>query len=218
MAHHKQSEEDQRNTYLHLLLDKTLRGIALHDMARDNSVTHFGTLKIGLIGRSRIDPHRDLVRPLGEVLRAYARDRNELSRRTAVRKSDLPFMVGTLELRDRAGSLDPHLHYFIRLRPNEEPRYRGFLRTRFGSDRTKGADSLPAYAYPPGTSVDWRPWIFPNPVSSEIRPARPIILRRDAAPTFDLQALSDGGLRAALYSVKQGRGSEIVSHLDLFET
>ncbi|CAN5213126.1 hypothetical protein BH10PSE2_BH10PSE2_11890 [soil metagenome] len=202
---------------MHLLSDRELRGIALHDIATENGVTHFGTLKIGLLGRSRIDINRELIRPLGEVVRAYARDRNNLSKRTAVKKSDLPFIVGTVELRDKAGSLDPHLHYFVRLRPDEEPRYRGFLRTRFGRDCTKGAEALPALAHPPGTSADWRPWLLPYAIPADGRPIHPIILRRDAEPTFDLQQLYDDGLRAATYSAKQGSGSEIVSHLDLFE-
>lgn len=187
---------------------------ALLQLAQDNEVTHWGTLKIGLIGRSRIDTDRELLKPLGEVVRAYSRVRNNLPNRARVEKHHLPFMVGTVEQYDRAGSLDPHLHYFIRLRKDEEPRYRGFLRSRFGRDCTDGAASLPAYAHPPETSADWSPWLYPEIVLSDGRPSRPIIKRLDARPTFDLQALYDDGFRAANYAVKQGKASDIVSHLD----
>lgn len=200
-----------------LLSERKKRGIALHHIAKENGATHFGTLKIGLIGRPRIDIDRELLRPLGEVLRAYARDRNTLPNRATVKRTDLPFIIGTAERYDRAGSLDPHLHYFIRLRTDEEPRYRGFLRSRFGRDCTRSAASLSAYAHPSGTSADWKDLLLPHAVGAEDRPVRPIITRRDAAPTFDLQWLHDDGFRAATYSMKQGRGSEIVSHLDLFD-
>jgi hypothetical protein len=66
-------------------------------------------------------------------------------------------------------------------------------------------------------SVDWKPWFAPLAVAVDARLDHPIIKRRDVSPTFDLQALYDDGFRAAIYAVKQGRGSELVSHLDLFD-
>lgn len=190
-------------------------GEALHEFARENGATHFGTLKVGLIGRARIDMHRDLLRPLGIVLREYGRDRRDLPKRATVEASDVPFLAGVVEQYDRAGSLDPHLHYFISLESGEEPRYRGFLRRRFGRDATMGAASLPAVAYEPFTRADMRPFIFPTPVSVSTPPVRRIIARRDAQPSFDLQQLSDDWEGAASYSAKQSSTPDIITHSEL---
>ena len=187
---------------------------ALYDLAEANGVTHFGTLKLGLIGRSRIDTHRDLLRPLAVVIRTYGRDRSDLPKRSPLKVEHLPFLVGVAERYDRAGSLDPHLHYFIRLRADEEPRYRGFLRSRFGQDRTRGADSLIALAHPPGEPAHIRPFVFPSEIAVSDRPIRPLIMRRDATPSFDLQPLRTDWRRAAAYSVKQSLTPIIISHLD----
>ena len=192
-------------------------GCALHEFANENGATHFGTLKIGLVGRSRIDPHRDLLRPLAVVMREYGRDRCDLPNRTKVEAAHLPFLAGVVEKYDRAGSLDPHLHYFIALEPDEEPRYRGFLRRRFGHDATVGAAGLSAVAYDPGTPAQMRAFIFPTPVEVSHSTIRRIIARRDAKPTFDLQPLRSDWERAATYSAKQSTAPDIITHLDLLE-
>ena len=187
---------------------------ALHDLASTNGVTHFGTLKIGLIGRSRIDIHRDLIRPLREVVRAYGYVRCDLPRRAKLEKSHLPYLIGVIEKRDRSGSYDPHLHYFIRLKHDEEPLYRGFLRSRYGRDCTKGAVALPAHIHLPNTPASMRPYLFPVEVPAFARPTRPLIQRRDATPTFDLQPLTSDWRRATAYIVKQSLSPDIISHLD----
>ena len=189
-------------------------GDGLHDLASANGATHFGTLKIGLIGRSRIDIHRELIRPLREVTREYARLRFDLPRRAKLDASHFPFMVGVIEKRDRAGSFDPHLHYFIRLETDEEPLYRGFLRSRFGRDCTKGAVALPAHVHLPETPASMRPYVFPIEVPVHVRPTRPLIFRRDATPTFDLQPLESDWRRATAYIVKQSLSPDIITHLD----
>lgn len=189
---------------------------ALYDLAESNGVTHFGTLKLGLIGRSKIDLHRELLRPLAVVFRTYGRDRSELSKRSRPTADHLPFLVGVVERYDRAGSLDPHLHYFIRLRLGEEPHYRGFLRARFGRDHTKGAEGLAALTHPPGTPARMR-FFRPDSVCALSRPGRPLITRPDATPTFDLQPLRGDWRRAISYSIKQSSTSEIISHLDLLK-
>ena len=188
---------------------------ALHDFAETGGATHFGTLKLGLIGRSRIDLHRELLRPLAVVIRTYGYARSDLPKRATLEAEHLPFLVGVIERNDRAGSLDPHLHYFIRLRPNEEPLYRGFLRSRFGRDCTKGAASLPAFTHPEGTPAEMRQFLIPTAVSVLARPTRPLIKRPDATPTFDLQPLRSDWRRATSYSVKQSRTPDIITHLEL---
>ncbi|RZI99632.1 MAG: hypothetical protein EON90_10815 [Brevundimonas sp.] len=190
---------------------------ALHQLAEANGVTHFGTLKIGLLGRSSIDVHRELLRPLAVVVRAYARYRSDVCKRAMLRADHLPFIVGVAERFDRAGSVDPHLHYFVRLEHDEEPFYRGFLRSRFGRDDTDQAGLLPAFTHPPGTQARMREFLIPTEVSSTARPPRPLIKRRDAAPTFDLQPLSTDWRRATNYVVKQSLSPEIITHLDLLE-
>lgn len=190
---------------------------ALHDLAEANGATHFGTLKLGLIGRSRIDVHRELLKPLSVVIREYGYDRSDLPNRSTINAGHLPFLVGVAERFDRAGSLDPHLHYFIRLRSNEELRYRGFLRTRFGRDCTEGAGRLTALAHAPGTPAEMRQFLLPSEVSLLARPTRPLIKRRDATPTFDLQPLSGDWRRAATYVVKQSLTPDIITHLELLK-
>jgi hypothetical protein len=190
---------------------------ALHDLAEANGVTHFGTLKLGLVGRSRLDVHRELLKPLAVVLRTYGYDRSDLPNRSILNVEHLPFLVGVVERFDRAGSLDPHLHYFVRLRPDEEPRYRGFLRSRFGRDCTEGAGRLTALTHPAGTPAEMRQFLLPTEISILARPSRPIITRRDASPTFDLQPLSSDWRRAADYVVKQTLTPDIITHLELLK-
>ena len=190
---------------------------ALHDLAEANGVTHFGTLKLGLIGRSRIDVHRELLKPCAVVIREYGYDRSDLPNRSTLEAGHLPFLVGVAERFDRAGSLDPHLHYFIRLRSNEEPRYRGFLRSRFGRDCTDGACRLTALTHAAGTPAGMRELVLPTEVSLLARPTRPLIKRRDATPTFDLQPLSSGWRRATNYVVKQSLSPDIITHLELLK-
>ncbi|MDQ8027170.1 MAG: hypothetical protein REJ23_00470 [Brevundimonas sp.] len=190
---------------------------ALYDLAETNGVTHFGTLKLGLIGRSRIDVHRELLKPLAVVIREYGYDRSDLPNRSTLEAGHLPFLVGVAERFDRAGSLDPHLHYFIRLRPNEEPRYRGFLRMRFGRDCTAGAGRMTALAHAPGTPAGMRQFLLAPEVSLLARATRPLIKRRDATPTFDLQPLSSDWRRAATYVVKQSLTPDIITHLELLK-
>lgn len=188
---------------------------ALYDLAETNGVTHFGTLKLGLVGRSKIDVHRELLKPLAVVLRTYGYDRSHLPNRSVLKADHLPFLVGVAERYDRAGSLDPHLHYFVRLRHDEEPRYRGFLRSRFGRDCTERAGGLKALTYPAGLPAEMRQFLFPTEVSILARPTRPLIRRRDATPTFDLQPLSSDWRRAAHYVVKQSITPDIITHLEL---
>lgn len=199
------------------LLRRNAVADALHDFAETNGVTHFGTLKLGLIGRSRIDVHRELLKPLAVVLQTYGYDRSDLPNRSALKADHLPFLVGVVERFDRAGSIDPHLHYFIRLRPDEEPLYRGFLRSRFGRDCTEGAGGLIALGHPAGTPAEMRQFLRPTDVSILARPARPLIKRRDATPTFDLQPLSSDWRRAANYVVKQSLTPDFITHLELLK-
>lgn len=190
---------------------------ALYDLAETNGVTHFGTLKLGLVGRSTIDLHRELLKPLAVVLREYGYDRSDLPHRSTLEADHLPFLVGVAERYDRAGSLDPHLHYFVRLRPDEEPRYRGFLRSRFGRDCSDGAGGLKALTHPAGIPAQMRQFLLPTEVSLLARPIRPLIRRRDATPTFDLQPLSSDWRRAATYIVKQSITPDIITHLELLK-
>ncbi|CAN7415806.1 hypothetical protein [Brevundimonas sp. LjRoot202] len=151
------------------------------------------------------------------VLREYGYDRSDLPHRSTLEADHLPFLVGVAERYDRAGSLDPHLHYFVRLRPDEEPRYRGFLRSRFGRDCSDGAGGLKALTHPAGIPAQMRQFLLPTEVSLLARPIRPLIRRRDATPTFDLQPLSSDWRRAATYIVKQSITPDIITHLELLK-
>lgn len=188
------------------------KGIVIAEYAMENGCNHFLTLKPGLIGRSKIDEQRDCLNPISVVFREYARYRNALPRRAVLELSHFPFFVGAIEKRDRFGNLDPHLHCYIALEEGEEPFLRGFLRDRFGRDATRDGEALDAFVYVPGCS-EHSPRVFgPKRVNIEDKPTRRIILRSDAKPSFDLQALGDDVCGLGRYIMKKYDTLDVVTH------
>jgi hypothetical protein len=188
----------------------------LINQAEDRNATNWGVLKIGYLGRPGVCLQRDLIKPLGILMRAYAQDRHDLPKRRRPSLMDMPPLVGAVEPYDKAGNFDPHLNFFITLKPDEEPRFRGFLRLRFGRDATKGADRLRATAYAPGTDRRWRHLDCEEQVPNLKLAPRPVLQRGMVEPSFDLQTLRSDWKRAAEYSVKQSATDTIVTEADLF--
>lgn len=189
----------------------------LNNTAEEYGATHWGVMKIGYLGRPRISVDRDLIKPLSVVFREYARDRCDLPKRERPKLEHMAPLVGVVELYDRTGNHDPHFNYFIALRPGEEPRYRGFLRLRFGRDATRDAETLEAISCPAGVGHVGRFFECHHPVPNYARAPRPMIHRGGVEPSFDLQPLRSDWRRAGTYSVKQYTTDQILTHKDLLE-
>ncbi|MFC0634342.1 hypothetical protein [Brevundimonas balnearis] len=186
----------------------------IEDVAEEQGATHWGVLKIGYLGWPHVDVERDLLKPLRVLFRQYGYVRSGLRKRASLAAEHLAPVVGAVELYDKAGNHDPHLNYFITLGPDEEPRWRGFLRERFGRDATHGADVLEAVVCPAGTDWRLRPFLPLEPIANRPRAPRPIIHRGAVEPSFDLQRLRSDWRRAASYSVKQASTDTILTHND----
>jgi hypothetical protein len=197
---------------------------AIYAFAKANAVTHFATLKVGLIGRHDINITRDLLEPISVLMKEFARDRCMIPRRAPLRPEHFPFLCGVVEQFDYRGARDPHFHFFMKLDPGEEPRCRGLFRQRWGKDATKGGERLPALAFPAGTEADMKSIMLPEIVPyTPGTPPRTVVKRGKSGPerhtvrpSFDLQLLQADWQGAARYMVKQPC-TDLIVHTHLLD-
>lgn len=193
-------------------------GASIAEFALANEATHFCTLKPGIHGLSHFDSDRELRPVVGAFFRDYARVRNSIPWRREIAAGDLPFIIGVAERFDRFGNIDPHFHFMIALREDEDALLRGFARKRWGVDMTEGAEDLLAIAPPAGVAPAMRDFLFPEAVPLHTSPRSWLFQGSRYSPSFDLQPITSTPKRVGMYMTKQANDPTIWNHLELFDS
>ena len=108
--------------------------------ALDNGCTHAITLTPDIRPHGRFDPETELKPIMRRVAKAIAHDVRGVPHRrllTNAAIAETVWMAGFVELHSRSGSLYPHFHGAIALRPGEDRRMKAVLASRWG----KGPDA-----------------------------------------------------------------------------